>query len=128
MALDLSALRAPGTPAWVYPHLRAAIVERVPAADAVLPSCYDAASRDERKLIDLAVGAMVRELAGVGEEPPLSAAEALHIVGTSTGHLSAARNLLVAVEKRFAHEAAAKGDERGMMRHLREAQRLLEGG
>jgi hypothetical protein len=59
---------------------------------------------------------------------PLSVVDALRILGAPTSHLSAARNMGFAVAKRLAYQAAAKGDELAVAVHLREAQRLLEGG
>lgn len=58
----------------------------------------------------------------------LSVVDALRILGAPTSHLSAARNLGIAVTKRLAYDAAAKGNEGLVIFHLREAQRLLEGG
>jgi hypothetical protein len=59
---------------------------------------------------------------------PLSVVDALRILGAPTSHLSAARNMRLAVTKRLAYDAAAKGNEVAVVVHLREAQRLLEGG
>ena len=63
-----------------------------------------------------------------GAIAPLSVVDALRILGAPTSHISAARNLRVAIAKRFAYDAAAEGNEVAVAVHLREAQRLLEGG
>lgn len=64
-------------------------------------------------------------LAQVG---PLSVVDALRILGAPTSHLSAARNMGIATVRRLAYQAAAEGNEVAVAVHLREAQRLLEGG
>lgn len=61
---NLPGLRRYGVESWVWPYLRAAIVDREPAADATLPETYDHATPEERASIDRAVAAMVRELCG----------------------------------------------------------------
>lgn len=60
-------LKRPHLGSWVWPFVRAALVDREPSADAVLPSCYDAATPAQRVAIDRAVAAMVRELCDGGE-------------------------------------------------------------
>lgn len=57
-------LKRPHLGSWVWPFVRAAIVDREPAADATLPETYDHATPEERASIDRAVAAMVRELCG----------------------------------------------------------------
>lgn len=59
-------LDRPHLGSWVWPLVRASLVEREPAYDAVLPATYDDASTEERASIDRATEAMVQELCGAG--------------------------------------------------------------
>lgn len=62
----LAGLDRPRLGSWVWPFVRAAIVDREPSSEAVLPATYDDASPEERASIDRATEAMVHELCGEG--------------------------------------------------------------